>query len=166
MPSCPWSFSFCFPEPVCHLSLREPGQPWKPALTGSSFQLVWPCNLNFLDLHTEPSGSVTISNGLPLARISRCCRIQQQCCRNQLLAVRITTSITILRALRWCELILSSSSHNSNCVTIKVNSQKQLQQTHSDQQRSLKDSQSGARQGQVWPGQCGAQASIGPLQKR
>ena len=32
-------------EPVCCLSLREPGQSWEPALTGSSFQLIWPANL-------------------------------------------------------------------------------------------------------------------------
>ena len=32
-------------EPVCHLSLREPGQSWEPALTGSSFQLIWLANL-------------------------------------------------------------------------------------------------------------------------
>ena len=71
------SILFYFLEPVCYLSLREPGQPWKPALTGSLFQLIWPCNLNFLDLHTEPSSSITISVGFPLHGSLGVAQIQQ-----------------------------------------------------------------------------------------
>ena len=32
-------------EPVRYLLLREPGQSWKPPLTGSLFQLIWLANL-------------------------------------------------------------------------------------------------------------------------
>ena len=38
-------FHFILQEPVCCLSLRELGQSWEPALTGSSFQLIWLANL-------------------------------------------------------------------------------------------------------------------------
>ena len=44
MPSCVSGIQF-FLEPVCHLLSREPGQSWEPALTGSSFQFIWPANL-------------------------------------------------------------------------------------------------------------------------
>ena len=33
--------SIAFPQPVCNLSSRQPGQSLKPALTGSSCQLIW-----------------------------------------------------------------------------------------------------------------------------
>ena len=65
---------------MCHLSSREPGQSWKPALTGSSFQLIWPCNLNFLDLHLEPSSSVMIPIRLPFAWISGCSQSNNKQC--------------------------------------------------------------------------------------